>query len=208
MVIVVFVPSRFRQFLLVSFLVWFFYCCILGRVFWLSVGGDGFQTQRRKSWILGTFRAEKLLAHAITIDGRKERIGKFCSETNVWIRWCCRRCFSNIAAGLQRKHKEAVFAKNKEWCSGSSSTIGEEERWLCGQDEVLTKLCAQVELLGDQQGVWKGQEHLRKEETVLKRTAKWKWRKRRLARKSWMIKGKVHRGSCGTLRSLRAWTRF
>ena len=87
------------------------FCCIDG-----SMGGDGFQTQRRKSRVPGKIRDEKVLALATTI-GRKEWIGKFCSETNVWTRWRCRRCFSNIPAGLQREHKEAVFVKNKEWCS-------------------------------------------------------------------------------------------
>ena len=52
-----------------------------------EMGGDGFQTQKRKSWIPGQVRAEKVLADATIIDGRKEWICKFCSETNVWTRW-------------------------------------------------------------------------------------------------------------------------
>ena len=57
---------------------------------------------------------KRFLADAITIDGRTEwmcKMCKFCSETNVWTRCRCRRCFSNILAGLQRKHMEAVFAR-------------------------------------------------------------------------------------------------
>ena len=45
----------------------------------------------------------KVLADVITIDGRKEWICKFCSESNVWLRRRRRRCYSNIPAGL-RKH--------------------------------------------------------------------------------------------------------
>ena len=45
------------------------------RIFWPSMGGDGFQTQR-KSWVSGQIRAEKVLADAITNDGRKEWVPK------------------------------------------------------------------------------------------------------------------------------------
>ena len=59
---------------------------------------DGFQTQKRGSWIPGKERAERVLAGAVAIDGRKELICKFCSETNVWTRWRCRRCYNDIPA--------------------------------------------------------------------------------------------------------------
>ena len=92
------------------------------------------------------------------IDGRKELICKFCSETNMWTRWRCRRCFSHISAGLQGKHKKAIFAKNKGWYSGSSSSSGGEERKPSDQEEELKKLHAHVELLSKQQRVEKGPE--------------------------------------------------
>ena len=117
--------------------------------------GDGFQTQKRKSWVSGQVRAERVLADAITIDGRKERIWKFCSETNVWTRWRCRRCGNNIPTGLQGKHKQAVYAKNEGWCSGSSSSSGGEEGKSQDQDEEIEKLRAHVELLRKQQRVGK-----------------------------------------------------
>ena len=41
-----------------------------------------------------------MLANALSIDGRKEWTCKFCSESNVWTRWRCRRCYNNIPAGL------------------------------------------------------------------------------------------------------------
>ena len=121
------------------------------------MGGDVFQTQR-KSWVPGQIRAEKVLADAITIDGRKEWICKFCSETNVWTRWRCRRCCSNIPAGSLGKHKQAIFAKNKGWHSGSSSSSGGEERKPRDQEEELKKLRALVELLRKQQGMEKDPE--------------------------------------------------
>ena len=46
------------------------FCCILGRVIWMSMGGDGFQTQRRKSWVPGKIRAEKVLADDMRGAGR------------------------------------------------------------------------------------------------------------------------------------------
>ena len=71
----------------------------------------GFQAQKRGSWITGKERAERVLAHAISIDGRKEWTCKFCSESNVWTRWRCRRRYTNIEAELHRKKRQAVAAK-------------------------------------------------------------------------------------------------
>ena len=92
--------------------------CVVVAAFTLEVsgqemGGDGFQTQKRTSWIPGQVRAERVLADAITIDGRKEWICKFCSETGVWTWRRCRRCYPNILAGLQGKYRQAVSAKTR-----------------------------------------------------------------------------------------------
>ena len=46
------------------------------------MGSDGFQTQKKKSWVSGQVRAERVLAEAITTDGRMEWTCKFCSA--VW----------------------------------------------------------------------------------------------------------------------------
>ena len=77
----------------------------------------------------------------VGFDVRKEWICKFCSETNVWTRWRCRRRFSNILAGVQEKHKKAIFAKNKGWYSGRSSLSGGEERKPSEQEEELKVAC-------------------------------------------------------------------
>ena len=53
-----------------------------------------------------------MLANAISIDGIKEWTCKLCSESNVWTRWRCRRCYSNIPTGLQGKYRQAVAAKS------------------------------------------------------------------------------------------------
>ena len=98
------------------------------KVFWSVMGSDGFQTQKNKSWVSGQVRAERVLAEAITIDGRKEWTCKFCSESNVWTRWRCRRCYHNIQAVLYGKYRQAVAAKSGEWSPGSSGSSGEEER--------------------------------------------------------------------------------
>ena len=89
------------------------------------------------------------MADAITIDGRKEWI-KFCSETNVWTRWRCRRCLTNIPAGLHGKHQKAVSAKNIQ---DRLPHVVDRKEGL-----VIKKLRAQVELLSKQQSAWKGQE--------------------------------------------------
>ena len=184
-------------------------CCFHVRIFWPSVGGDGVQTQR-KSWVPGHIRAEQVLADAITIDAREEWICKLCSKTNVWTRGRCRRCYSNIPAGLQEKHKQAIFAKNKGWSSGSFSSSGGEQKTPRDQEEEIKKLRAQVEILSKQQRMEKGRrprESRREEEVVLKKTARSRLRKKLTARISWVSRGKVCRNSSGTLRSLRTWSR-
>ena len=60
-------------------------------------------------------------------DGRKEWTCKFCSESNVWTRWRCRRCYSKIPAGFQGKYRQAVAAKAGEWSTGSSTSSGDED---------------------------------------------------------------------------------
>ena len=94
---------------------------------WPHWFGDGFQTKKKKSWVSGLVRAGRVMADAIANDGRKEWTCKFCSATNVSTRWRCRRCGNNIPAGLQGNHKQATYAMNKEWFSGSSSSRGGEE---------------------------------------------------------------------------------
>ena len=75
----------------------------------------------------GKERAEEVLADAITTDGRKEWICKFCSESNEWTRWRFRRCYCNIPAGLRGKYRQAISARTSEWSSGpSSSSEGED----------------------------------------------------------------------------------
>ena len=61
---------------------------------------DGFQTQRRGSWIPGKERARRVLASAVSNDGRKEWMCTCCSESKMWTRWRCRRCYHDIPAGV------------------------------------------------------------------------------------------------------------
>ena len=65
------------------------------RNFWLSMGGDGFQTQRRKSRVLGQISAEMVLADATAIDGRKEWICCWLEESSLFVenwKWQTRIC--------------------------------------------------------------------------------------------------------------------
>ena len=119
----------------------------------------------------GQVRAEEVLADAITIDGRKEWICKFFSETNVWTRWRCRRCYSNIPAGLQEKYRLAVSAKTRAWSSGSSSSNGGEGKWPRDQDAEIKELRALNSSGGSREWRW-GREcevSRRKEKVVLSR---------------------------------------
>ena len=107
--------------------------------------------RREKSWIPGKERAEKMMADAITIDGRKEWICKFCSKSNVLTRWRCRRCYCNIPAGLRGKYRQAFSARTSEWSTGYSSSSGGEDPKSRVQEAEIKDLRAQVEQLRRQQ---------------------------------------------------------
>ena len=113
---------------------------------------DGFQAQERGSWVPGKERAERVLANATSIDGRKEWTCKFCSESNVWTRWRCRRCYSNISA---EKHRQAVAAKSGEWSAGSSTSSGEEDRKARSLEADNKELRARIDAL-EKEGVQGG----------------------------------------------------
>ena len=130
-----------RSWRLVSFLLFCVVCCRINvRSFWPSDGRRWFPNTKKKSWVLGQIRAERVLADTIMIDGRKEWISKFCPEANVWTWWRCRRCHSNVPACLQVKHKQAIRAKNNGWSSGSSSSSGGEEKRSRDQEEEIKQL--------------------------------------------------------------------
>ena len=111
-----------------------------------------FQTQRRGSCIPGKERAERILAGAIAIDGREEWICNFCSESNVWTGWRCRRCHNNILAGLRRRYKQAVAAKIGDWSTGCSSSSGQEDEKSKSQEGQIKELREQVEWFRKQRG--------------------------------------------------------
>ena len=66
---------------------------------------DGFQTQKSGWWISVKERAERVLA--------SEWMCKFCSESKVWTRWRCRRCYHDIPAGLRGKAQAGD--RRKDW---------------------------------------------------------------------------------------------
>ena len=103
--------------------------------------GDGFHSQRRRSWIPGKERAERVLATATSIDGRPEWVCEF-----VWTRWRCRRCYDDIPAGLRGK---AIAARTGRWSTGCSTSSGDEggksksleseNKWIRARLEALPK---------------------------------------------------------------------
>ena len=112
---------------------------------------DGFQTQKRGSWIPGKERAERVLGSEISIDGRKEC--KFCSESNVsTMRRRCRRCYHDIPAGLRGKYRQAIAARTGEWSTGSSTSRGEEDRKSKSLEAENQELRARIEVLEKEEG--------------------------------------------------------
>ena len=126
--------------------------CVFYSVFPVNVGcrwcqthvdsrsrSDGWQTEQRKTWLSGRVRAEKVLAEAVTIEGRKEWICKFCSETNVWTRWRCRRCCANLPAGLQGKYRQVPHPRvveNSETRMLKSENCERKLKSFCGSKKV------------------------------------------------------------------------
>ena len=65
-----------------------------------------------KGWLSGQVRADRILAEAVTIDGRKE--------------WCCRFCSGNERVD-EMERPQLVSAKVGVYSSGSSSSSGGRE---------------------------------------------------------------------------------
>ena len=149
---------------------------------------DVFQDQKRGSWIPG-MRAERVLANAISIDGRKEWTFKFCSESKVWTRWRCRRCYKNISAELHGKYRQAVAAKLGEWSTGPSASNKEDRKARCLKDE-NKELRARIDAV-EKEGVQKEPGIPFKEEGEIA----WKSRMRPSVAENWMNRGKRCRRS-------------
>ena len=69
---------------------------------------------------------------------------KFCSESNVWTRWRCRRCYHDIPAGLRGL---PIAARTGEWSAGSSTSSGEEDRKSKSLEAEIEELRARFEAL-------------------------------------------------------------
>ena len=155
------------------------------KVFWLVMGSDGFQTQKKKSWVSGQVWAERILAETITIDCRKASTYTCCSESNVWTRWLSRRCYNNIPAGLLGKKRQAIAAKSGEWSAGSSASSGEEDR--------------KARAMEAEKGLmpWKRKEECKEGRGIRKKYGEivWKSRMRPSAAENWMNRGKSCRRS-------------
>ena len=68
--------------------------------------------KKKKGYMAGQVRKDELLAKRVAIGGRREWCDRFCSETNVWTKAKCRRCKTDIPAGLHGKHLQAVSTRN------------------------------------------------------------------------------------------------
>ena len=119
--------------------------------------GDGFQTQKRKPWIPGQVRAQKVLADAIAIDGREG------VDLQVLFRNQCLDAGGDAddatptsLPGCRRKYRQATSAKTRRWSSGVILEWWRRKKPR-DQDAEITELRAQVEQLRSQQRVEKGQ---------------------------------------------------
>ena len=94
------------------------------KVFWLVMGRMAFRHKRISQ--SGLARPERVLAEAITIDGRKEWKCKFfCSESNVGQDGVAGDV---IITSRCRCTGSMVAAQSGDWSTGSSGSSGEEER--------------------------------------------------------------------------------
>ena len=152
---------------------------------------DGVQTQKRGSWIPGKEREEGVLASAISTDGRKDGTCKFCSESNVWTRWRCRRCYHDILAGLRGKYRQAIAGRTGEWSAVSLTSSREEDRKSKSLEAGNNELRARLEEKKGGEGAQGGQ-GLPSRRVAWRKSGEWiwTWRRRLRAGKSWMSKKK------------------
>ena len=145
----------------------------------------------------GKERAERVLANAISIDGRKEWTCKFCSESNVPTRWRCRRGYSNNPAGLHGKYRKAVAAKSGEWSSGSSASSGEEDRRAQSLGAEHKELRPRINAMEKKEGVQKapGIPFLKKGTRKMCGESSWKSKMRLSVAEHWMNRRKSCRRS-------------
>ena len=169
------------------------------KVLWSGMGGDGFQTQKKKSWVSGQVRAARVLADAIIIDGKKEWTCKFCSETNVWTRWRCRCCGTTFLRVCKANISRHCVRRTESGTLAQRPRVGGEE-WKSQEQEEITRFRAQVELLSKQQGTGKSPEEPGEpggEEVAWKKDVRWNLKRRQTFRESWMSKRQACSGSCG-----------
>ena len=130
------VPSRVRRLLLVSSLVWIF-AALFGRVFWLRVSGGGFQTQRKKSWVLGKIMAEKVWKMPSRLmAGKNESVCSVLRQT---------RGPDGVAGGVSETFLQVRIGSTRKPSLRKTKSD-------------IQGLRAQVELLSKPQGVWPDQD--------------------------------------------------
>ena len=118
---------------------------------------------------------------------------QICSESNVWTRWRCRRCYNSIPAGLHGKHGQAVAAKSGEWSTGSPASSGEEDRKARCLEAENKELRARIDAMEKKEGVQKGPGIPFKEEGDGE--IAWKSRMRPSVAENWMNRGEDAEGA-------------
>ena len=158
------------------------WCCFAALAFdlWSGMGSDGYQTQRRGLWIPGKERAEKVLAGAITIDGRKEWKCKFCCESIVWTRWRCRRCCGENTG--RRLRRELARGPRALRCRVERRTGSLSVKML--RLQFFGRRLSGFEDKVERQDKM-GQVTRSERKVVLRKIGAWKWRMRPRAKKSW-----------------------
>ena len=154
---------------------------------------DGFQTQKSGSWIPGKEREEGVLASAISTDVRKDGTCKFCSESNVWTRWRCRRCYHDIPTGLRGMYRQAIAGRTGEWSAVSLTSSREEDRKSkCLEAENKELRAMRPWRRREEEEPKEGKAFLPGEGVAWRKSGEWiwTWRRRLRAGKSWMSKKK------------------
>ena len=103
-----------------------------------------------------------------------------------WTRWRCRRCRTNIPAGLQEKYRQAVSAIAGVCSSGSSSSSGGENEG----PEIQRRKSENCVRNSSGTKVWKRDKelsaNLQGEKVGPKKMGRWKLTRRLSARRSWI----------------------
>ena len=116
-------------------------------------------------------------------DGRKEWCCRFCSETNVWTRWRCRRCQTSSVA---REVQAGSFSKGQTVLIGFVLIKWRRTTFVGNSAQNCRNYVKRLSGTRVQRRSRERSANLRLRKAVWKKMGRWKWMKKLVARRNWI----------------------